>query len=168
LANVLPGTYTLTVTDFVGCTDQVTVVIDKDTVNLLSITVDSVKEAACANASTGQVYVSVGGGHTPYTYSWSNGDTTKNLSDVIPGVYTLTVRDSVGCTAQVSLTVHADTVNQLAASVTSVVDAICSGTLHGEVNVSVSGGAAPYTYSWSNGSITRDLENVPAGNYTLM
>ncbi|MEZ4919318.1 MAG: SprB repeat-containing protein [Saprospiraceae bacterium] len=47
------------------------------------------------------------------------------------------------------------------------VDVSCNGLSDGSINLSVSGGTSPYTYVWSNGASTQDLNNIPAGTYTV-
>lgn len=57
----------------------------------------STTPTGCPNAADGAISASVSGGFSPYIYSWSNGDTTQNLSQVAGGNYILTVTDSLGC-----------------------------------------------------------------------
>ncbi|MBK7683034.1 MAG: SprB repeat-containing protein [Bacteroidetes bacterium] len=52
-------------------------------------------------------------------------------------------------------------------SVTNVTNETCAGFANGSINISVSGGSAPYTYLWSNGSVTQNQSNLSAGTYTV-
>lgn len=167
ITNRNAGSYTLTVTDSLGCTAQVTATVPVDTNGVITIILDSVVNATCASSTDGALYVSVAGGTSPYTYLWSNSATSQDISNVPAGSYTLTVTDDKGCTGQLSTILNVDTANRLIVSVTAVTDAKCAGTPTGSADVDVQGGKLPYTYSWSNGAATQDLSQVPAGSYTL-
>lgn len=56
-------------------------------------------------AADGTVNLVVTGGRAPFTYAWSNGATTQNLTNVPVGTYTVTVTDANGCTTTASATV---------------------------------------------------------------
>jgi len=60
------------------------------------ITLDQVNEPTCQGGS-GEIFVSVSGGVTPYTYSWNNGSTVEDLLNAAIGEYELIVTDSNGC-----------------------------------------------------------------------
>jgi hypothetical protein len=62
---------------------------------------------ATTNGSNGAVSLTVSGGISPYTYAWSNGATTQNISGLAAGVYSVTVTGSNGCTGTTSATVLA-------------------------------------------------------------
>jgi hypothetical protein len=112
-----------------------------------------------------QVKFSMGtGGTGGYTYAWSNGATTANLSNVGAGSYTCTVTDGNGCTTT-SNTVNITEPTALNASLTGT-DISCNGLTDGSVALSVSGGTSGYTYAWSNGVTTANLNNIASGNYT--
>jgi hypothetical protein len=93
--NKLPkGTYDLIVQDFYGCQDSVKIDITEPT-KLLTTT--QVINPSCYNQCNGILNTSANGGTGRYTYQWSNGATTKAINNLCSGVYTVTVRDSVGC-----------------------------------------------------------------------
>ncbi len=89
------GTYSVTVTDNNGCQDTATFSITQPA---MPIVVNGVVNDASSSSSTdGGVLASVTGGVTPYTFSWSNGETTQNLTNAGVGTYTLTITDANGC-----------------------------------------------------------------------
>lgn len=94
LANVMAGSYSVVVRDANGCSESGTVLIGQPLP--LALTLEGT-EVLCENQNTGYVNSSVSGGSAPYTYLWSGGETVSNLTDLISGVYTLTVTDSKGC-----------------------------------------------------------------------
>jgi hypothetical protein len=156
------NTYELTATDANGCTVAVSQAITEPTP--LNPTVDSIVAVKCYGGNTGGIYISVTGGTSPYSYSWSNGSTNQDLVGVPAGNYTGTLTDANGCTSSSpSLTV---TQPASALSATSVSSNQIQGGVQGSVNLSVSGGTLPYSFNWSNGATTEDLSSVPAGIYT--
>ena len=88
--------------------------------------------------------------------------TPEDLSGLAAGTYTVSVFDENQCTE--SLTV---TVNEPAALVatSSVTDVSCSGGADGVIDLSVTGGTTPYTYAWSTGATTQDLNGLAGGTY---
>jgi gliding motility-associated-like protein len=167
LLNVIPGFYTLSVQDANGCTATMSATIGVDISKSISINGVSIKDAGCSGNASGAINVTVTGGIPPYTYNWSNGATSQDIVNIIPGNYTLMVKDAVGCSEEYSAVVKVDTANQIKVSTNSVVDAKCIGSSSGSISVIVSGGVAPYSYSWSNGAITKDLMFIPSGSYLL-
>ena len=121
-------------------------------------------DVSCYDGTNGSVNLTVTGGTAPYTYMWSNGATTEDLSNLAPGTYTVTVTDTNGFTA--STTAVVDEPLELIATATHV-NVNCFGQQNGSVDLSVSGGTPIYTYLWSNGATTQDLMNVPAGIYSV-
>lgn len=66
----------------------------------LNLIVDS--EPQVGPAGSGSIDLTIQGGLPPYTISWSNGDTTEDLTGLMPGTYTATVADSSGCLSTIS------------------------------------------------------------------
>ncbi|GAA4341564.1 hypothetical protein [Flaviaesturariibacter amylovorans] len=128
------------------------------------ITVQTSSRNGCRGASNGTAVATVSGGTAPYRYLWSNGATTATVQGLAPGTYTLTVTDARQCTS----TGHSVTIGQSATalSVTGTLQQP-SGGCNGGISLSVSGGAAPYTYSWSNGAGTASLSGLCSGSYTV-
>ena len=161
IQDLVPGTYVVTVSTGNSCegTASFTVPDNPDLPEISSTTV-----SATCSQSNGSINVSVGGGVPPYTFSWGNGETTEDLSNVPPGSYTVTVTGANGCTEVATITV-ADMPNQPTVTATTV-NSQC-GQSDGSINVSVSGGSSPYTYIWGGGETTQDINNVPAGTYSV-
>jgi hypothetical protein len=158
--NLTAGTYSVTVTDGNGCSSILTKTITQPTpLNITTIPAN----ANCGSAS-GSVATTVTGGTTGYSYLWSNGATTANIFNVAAGNYTLTVTDNNSCTATALATVN--NVGSLPVTVSST-NILCNGSNSGTASVNVTGGTAPFTYNWSNGSSTASINNLMAGTYTV-
>jgi hypothetical protein len=154
------GMYTTTVTDANGCTTIVA-----DTIDEPSLIQSAVAEmnATCGYAN-GSAQLFALGGHPPYTYGWSNGNTTSSLDSIASGTFTVTITDAYGCTVQQTALIS----NQdgpVASTVTVPVG--CFGGTTGAINLLVSGGTLPLTYQWSDGATTVDRTDLPAGNYIV-
>jgi hypothetical protein len=101
VSNLGAGTYTVTVTDAAGCTATTSVTIGATQAPNVVIVASS-----NANCSTpGSATASVSGGTPPYTYLWSNGETTATAVNLPQGTYTVTVTDASNCTATASVTI---------------------------------------------------------------
>lgn len=159
--NLVAGTYTVTVTDNIGCLAIGSVTITAPTAVTASATATP---SACGAAGTGTVSATPGGGTAPYTYTWSNGPTTQNQSNLAAGNYTVTITDSRGCTATATTTIT--TPSSFTLNLTSIAGN-CSQPNSGSINLTVNGATPPVTYAWSNGAISEDVINLTAGNYTV-
>jgi hypothetical protein len=159
------GTYTLTVTDFNDNAAYAIVTILQPTKVVPALTATT--NVSCNGSSTGAVNTITGGGTSPYTYSWSNGKTTANLTGLSAGSYTLTVTDHLGCVGTVSVSVTQPTVITIGTSSTPVT---CAGP--GTATATPSGGTPhkvgnAYQYSWSSGATTATATGLGAGSYTV-
>jgi gliding motility-associated-like protein len=117
---------------------------------------------------TGTATVTASGGLAPYTYSWNTTpvQTTATATNLPSGVYQVTVTDANGCK-----TSAADTVTRAGATpkgISIIQDPPCAGDL-GSIQVTPSGGAAPYSFSWNTtpAQTTATATNLNAGTYTL-
>lgn len=168
ITGLAAGTYTVTVTDALGCNNSTSVTITQPTAISLG-GIPSISNASCGGGCDGAISnVVIIGGTGPYTYLWSNGATTANISNLCAGTYTGTVTDANGCTF-VSPPITISSGGSLAlANTPTITNITCNGLCNGAVSgVSVSGGTAPYTYLWSNGATTANISGLCAGNYSL-
>ncbi|MBX7182856.1 MAG: choice-of-anchor L domain-containing protein [Bacteroidia bacterium] len=118
---------------------------------------------------TGTATVNASGGLPPYSYLWSNGQTTQTISNLCPGsTYNVTINDQLSCTVPVVKTV---TIPNSGASLTvgtSQTNVTCNGGNNGTATANPSGQPGPYTYSWSpGGQTTQTATNLSAGTYTV-
>nr|MBK9649980.1 SprB repeat-containing protein [Bacteroidota bacterium] len=163
VTNLSPNTYTVTVTDANGCTATLSQVITQP--NSLALTIGTVTNVSCNGNSNGAININVAGGTTPYIYTWSNGATTQNITNLAPNTYTVTVTDANGCTATISQSITQP--NALALTIGTVTNVNCNGSNNGTININIAGGIAPYTYIWSNGATTQNITNLAPNTYTV-
>lgn len=152
--NLAAGNYAVTVTDASNCTSSATFIIDEPAAITTNTTFTSI---SCFGESNATANVIPSGGIGNFTYSWCNGNTTHNASGLSAGVCAVTVTDDNGCSATASVTIQQPAQIQLTTS-----------TTNGSASVdTVTGGAAPFTFVWSNGDTTQTITGVPSGNYVV-
>ncbi len=159
IINLLPGQYSVTVTDSNNCTGTQTTTINST--GGPSVTI--IKTDATCGSSNGSATASATGGTQPYMYLWSNGSTDATINNLPAGTYTVTVTDAENCITTLSIEIN--NMGGPAVIITKT-DTNC-GLSNGTATSSVTGGAQPYTYLWSNGSTTPMITNLPAGSYSL-
>jgi hypothetical protein len=130
-----------------------------------------VSPVSCSGGNDGEASVSVINGTAPYTYQWSNGSssgpvtsTSNSISGLIAGTYYVTVTDG-----NTSVSIDSVVISEplpLAGMITWT-DETCYQLADGTAQLSVSGGTAPYSYSWSNGATTSSISNLAPGVYMV-
>jgi len=124
----------------------------------------SVNSILCAGEATGSIDLMLSGGFPPYTVEWNTGDTVSQLDGLSAGLYTVTIRDSEGGEEVLEFEVEEpDPIIVTGLNIQSS----SSSEDNGEINFEVEGGVSPYTYSWSNGATTKNIENLAPGDYYL-
>ncbi|MCP4123056.1 MAG: T9SS type A sorting domain-containing protein [Bacteroidetes bacterium] len=157
------GAHQLTVTDANGCETLSTIYVIQEPATI-SITSVVVTDALCNGEATGAIDIEVTGGTPPYTYLWDNSEATEDISGLIAGDYSVTITDAADCTFESTVTVGEPEAMDLSA--VSVTDASCNGGDDGAIDITVTGGTPPYTYSWDNGDDTQDIDGLTAGDYS--
>ena len=162
LINLSANTYSVTVTDNIGCQYIDTIQLQNNSFGF-GLSSSSKTDEQCNNAM-GSISMTVAGGTTPYSFLWSNGATTEDLTGIAAGTYTVTMTDASNCSVMRTFVIS-NLTNGLAATGTTTA-ATCNGT-NGAINITASSGQAPYSFLWSNGATTEDLTGIAAGLYTL-
>ncbi|MBI2270997.1 MAG: hypothetical protein HYU69_11690 [Bacteroidetes bacterium] len=155
-------TYTVTIKDTGGNTSTSTAAV---TVNPTVSITTTATNITCSGASTGSATASVNSGSTPYTYSWSGGLSGSTVSGLSAGNYTVTVRDSKGCSSTSTATIISSPplVGQFTKGTAS-----CSGCGCKEwLMITATGGTSPYSYSWPDGYVNRYRSQMCPGAYTV-
>lgn len=162
VTDLCPGTYMVTVQDFLGCTmtDKVTI----DSASPIDIHFDNIPPA-CANFQDGSIFATVSGGSQPYVIQWSNGATGAGISNLPCGDYRMTLTDNAGC-------IITDTIS-LTCPDPLVLDSIvpnpvkCYGETDGRIAVYVHGGTGTFNYLWNDPGMQAGqiAVNLSAGTY---
>jgi len=154
------GSYELVVTDANNCITVSQFNIAEPTELTASA---SASEALCGNAN-GSATVVPNGGTAPYTYLWSNGQTTETAINLLSGNYSVTVLDANNCEVTID-----QAVSNAGAPVVEVsqTDVLCNGASNGTAFADVMSGVAPFTVNWSNGATTPTVSNLSPGSYSV-
>jgi hypothetical protein len=159
--SVPAGDYCVTVVDdnlcgYVACT---TVEEDPPSVTLVDI------DLLCNGVDEGAITANPDGGVAPYSYLWSNGGTTRTISNLSPGNYSVTLTDALGCTATATGNISEPPV--ITGSISGD-NTVCQGVADAFLLINPSGGTPPYSYNWSPGNFSgQGLGPLGAGVYSV-
>ena len=127
----------------------------------------SINNVDCFNNSTGKVTNTTTGGNGGYTYTWSNGTNSKDLTNVKAGTYSLTVSDSKNCETNPKVQSFTITQPTQLSNTSTITNAECFAGTTGKILNMTTGGNGGYKYIWNTGATSKDLLNIKAGTYTL-
>lgn len=161
LTELTDGQYNISILDANNCKLNDSFFIDQPEV--VEITISS-EIVSCFGASDGYAIAEVIGGTSPYAYLWSNGQNQSELLNVTVGNYQLTVSDAQDCVYQSK--VEIDTWPEMLVDYT-ITEMTCLDVDDAAIDVTVSGGTDEFLFVWSNGAVTEDISELPAGDYTL-
>ncbi len=161
LSNLPAGTYSVTIIDAYGCPgDSVMTIVEPPPLSLVLSTTD----LTCFENNSGTASVSVSGGTTPYSYLWSDGTTSQTATNLAAQIYTVTVTDAGNCSVDTNVSLNQPPKMEISAVVNNI---NCYGDNSGSISISASGGSFPYSYVWSNGATTQNVQGLLSGNYTV-
>ena len=160
--NLIAGIYQVVIEDVNGCSDSTSVTID----NTDGPTLDSLIQTnvSCYGGFDGTAEVIVSGGTSPYSYFWSSGEITSNISNIFAGNYSVTILDANSC----QLIESVEITQQAAMNINyTITDVTCYGGNNGAISIAVSGGTSPYTYLWNNAETLDSIANLSADTYDV-
>ena len=161
--NLNAGTYTITVTDNNNCMATISVNITAPTELITAASL--IQDVSCYSGNNGSAVVSISGGTPNYSILWSNGETQQSATNLIVGNHIVTVTDANGCMSMANINIQEPPSLQTQVFVDQPIN--CNGGSDGSFTSTVSGGSAPYTYLWDNGSTDSFIDNQPTGSATL-
>ena len=164
LSDLSANTYIATITDGNNCTQQQSIEITQP----IFFSTPIITPISCNNENDGSIDLNLTDGIAPISVSWSDDLTAgSKRNNISPGSYTVTILDSDADQCPIIQTFIFTNPPLIAVS-SQVDDALdCDIVNSGSIDITVSGGTAPYTFTWSNGEITEDLINISPGDYSV-
>ena len=162
ISNLCPNSYSVTITDGVGCTAVLSASVSNNG-GPTSATFASV-DPSCSGLCDGTSTVTPVGGTAPFTYEWASGTIQDQDTSLCAGVHVVTITDASGCVLIVSDTLVDPTP---VSNVETTTDASCNAVCDGIIALVTSGGTGPYTYAWSDGGTGATRNALCAGLYSL-
>jgi len=162
ITNLVPGTYSVTVTDDNQCTAMARASIVEPTLFRYTI---SPNQGICRGTET-TITATATGGTEPYTFEWDDGTTgiaNRIISPDSTSAYTVSVTDANGCTNAPQTT--RVIVSQTIVLTPEVQDILCHGECNGSAVLNIQGGIPPFTYTWA--STTDHIDNLCSGSYAV-
>ena len=148
-ANLVPGTWTVTVTDALGCTTSLSATITQPPA--LAIVSLNTTPVSCNGGTNGTANVQVSGGTPAYSIAWASGQSTATIVAMPAGAVSVQVTDANGCIAQANATIAQPSPIVVTAQVP---DTVCVNALT-TLAAQASGGTGTLNYNWGplgNGS----------------
>ncbi len=167
--NLGAGTYSVTVTDFSGCSLSSSIILNDP--SPLIITQYIVSPVSCSNSSDGALVAGITGGAPPYNFEWENGDNGSTSENLTCGVYPVTVTDANGCSKSAIFGLQCPPVmevNLIATSNFNGFNVSCPESEDGEAVATILNGNPPYSYEWSSGAADISANNLTAGINSLI
>ena len=160
LLNVPSGSYALTVTDAIGCTASLEVDVESFVPVLIE---EQIQHVNCNGTATGAIDITIVEGTPDYTFEWIHGAITDDINELYAGTYRLKVTDGNGCESFASYEVLEP---ELIQAELMVDEPIFQDELS-NLNLTVNGGMAPYSFDWNTGADSEDLYDVTEGFYEV-
>ena len=152
------GNYSVSVTDSNGCSAITNIILSDPLPPNISSNSSNV---SCNGGNDGSIDLSISGGTGPYSFLWSNSDTTEDVSNLSYGIYTYTITDAQGCFFSDTASINQpDTINVIP----QTTNVSCANGNNGTATLNISGGTTPYTENWG----TSNPLNLSAGNHTFI
>ena len=162
LFNLQAGTYTITVTTGVTCTSIAEYIVTDQS---SSPSYTATTSAAICGEENGNIDINMNGGSPPFTFIWSNGSDQEDLTNIPAGNYAVTITGADGCESTDNYSIP-DSIIPI--SITGLIspNTSCTGE-NGMIDITITP-AELYTFQWSTGETTEDINNLAEGQYTIV
>ena len=158
IINLTAGNYSVTVTDSNGCSAITSILLSDPLPPNISHNSTNV---SCYGGTDGSIDLAISGGTGPYSFLWSNNDTTEDITNLSFGTYTYTITDSLGCQFSDTATINQPTPIDVIPQTT---DVSCANGNNGTALLNINGGTPPYTENWG----TSNPLSLTAGSHTYI
>ena len=166
LNNLSIGDYPVTIQDGNGCSEELTIEVRELVLELDSATART-DDPSCFGFSDGSIALDFVNGLAPYSFDWNDGNGfvgSNELTDLSVGTYTVDVVDQNLCRGNFQFALEDPA--QLEVTLDAL-DISCAGQLDGMISAIVEGGTGMYSYEWSNGQVTDEINDLDAGTYAV-
>lgn len=167
IQNLSSGMYAVSVSDANGCTALLNnTVLGSDAPEIFV----NINNVSCAAGSDGSIDISVINGSAPYSYNWSNGAQSQDISGLPANTYTIDVTDSKGCTSTQVIDVNEPDPLIIELDLTDFPGGFQVSAFNaadGAATALVSGGTSPYSIDWSTGYSGSTINGLTAGDYAV-
>ncbi len=160
VSNLSAGEYNVSISDAMGCNLDTVVLVEGSSPILIE---ESIQHVNCHGENTGSIDITILQGTPDFSYDWIHGATTEDIENLDAGTYRLAITDGNGCISYSSYDVLQS--DEIQANV-EIEDPMMDATAI-DINLTVEGGTAPYTYTWNTGDVSEDLYNVSEGFYEV-
>ena len=167
------GTYHLVVTDSNNCVTSKDIILTQPPVYLTHLVATNIT-CLSPGFNNGSIDLTVSGGVAPYSYLWSNGATSEDISGLTQGSYEVTITDFNGCIKKDSISIDLPPPLNYVKNLSDYngYNISCNGLSDGSIHINPTTGSAPYIYTWTgpNGftATTKDISGLGAGLYNLL
>jgi gliding motility-associated-like protein len=168
------GSYRLDVKDLYGCPAVFDTVLTEPPA--LAATLKP-KHITCEapGMNNGEVDLTVTGGVSPYTFLWSNLDTTEDISGLTAGTYTVTITDANGCQLIESVVINLPPPLKFTYAMSNHngngFNVSCFNGSDGSIKITTTSGVAPFVFSWTGPGVftstSNEISGLRAGDYNL-
>lgn len=160
-----PGEYCVRVTDAEACIDNVCFTIEEGCPPNF-VTVVDIQDVSVSGLMDGSINQILVNGTPPYTFDWSTGEMTEDISGLGIGIYTVTIVDAEGCMEIAEYEIDPETCPELITGV-DITQISTMGNNDGAIDLTTNAGAQPLTFQWSNGASTEDIDQLAADRYFI-
>ncbi len=126
---------------------------------------ETISNVLCYGDASGAIDLNPTNGTSPYAFLWGNNSTEQNQSNLSAGSYSVTITDDMSCERIESFSINEP--SQTLAIIDALTNVNCKGDSTGSISLKVTGGTSPYTYGWSNDSVSNEQQNLSAGTYAV-
>lgn len=156
------GAYTVQITDDNNCIANRTFHVGQRA----PLTLTKTKLSPDCGQTNGGIDLTISGGLPGYNFMWNNAAVTEDLTNIGYGMYDVTITDAAGCSLK-----DFTWVSEIGApSISGIITKESCNASDGAIDITATAGnvPGPFNYTWSNTATTEDVDNITAGEYSVV